>query len=185
MATPNRAFRGISVVCWVVAGLLAGAVASRAEGFSMESVGVRGGFQADKSNWDFYQVEAFGELNLPWGWDLGKEWHLQSRLDLSLGWLNGRGDSSFIGTLGPSLIVSRARLPLSFDGGVCPTILSCEHFGSEDFGMNLQFTSYLGLNWDFAEHWRLGYRFQHMSNGGLATPNPGLNMHIFALSYVF
>jgi lipid A 3-O-deacylase len=173
------------VAGWVVAGLLAGAVAGRAEGFSMESVGARGGFQSDKSNRDFKQVEVFGNLNLPWDWDLGKEWRLQSGLALSVGWLGGRGDNAAIGTVGPSLAVSRSRLPLSLEGGVSPTFLSSEHFVREDFGMVLQFTSYLGLNWDFAAHWRFGYRFQHMSNGGLATPNPGLNMHMFALSYVF
>lgn len=185
MVPSRRAFRGIGAAGCVLAGLLAGAVASRAEGFSMESVGARGGFQADKHNRDFNQVEGFGNLNLPWGWDLGKEWHMQSRLNLSVGWLGGHGDSAFIGTVGPSLALSRARLPLSLEGGVGLTILSCEHFGSEDFGMNLQGTSHLALNWDFAAHWRFGYRFQHMSNGGLATPNPGLNMHMFALSYLF
>ena len=151
----------------------------------MESVGVRGGFQLDKSNRDFTQEEAFGELYLPWGWDLGKEWHLQSRLDLSLGCLNGRGDSAFIGTVGPSLLLNWTRLPLSLEAGVCPTILSSEHFGKEDFGENVQFTSYLGLNWDFAPHWRLSYRFQHMSNADLSRDNPGLNMHLFGLSYCF
>lgn len=185
MVFPNRAFRAIRVAVWVFAGLLAGAVASRAEGFSLESAGVLGGFQADHSNRDFHQVEGFGNVNLPWGWDLGKEWHLQSRLDLSLGWLGGRGDSAVIGSLGPSLILSKARLPLSFDGGVLPTGLTRYTFGSYDFGMDCQFTSYLGLNWDLAKHWRFGYRFQHMSNGGLAAPNPGLNMHIFAVSYLF
>jgi hypothetical protein len=151
----------------------------------MESVGVRGGFQADHSDRDFGQAEGFGNLNLPWGWNLGREWNVQSRLDLSVGWLGVRGDNAVIGTVGPSLILGRARLPLSFEGGVCPTLLSRDKFGSDDFGMQLQFTSYLGLNLDFAKHWRVGYRFQHMSNGGLATPNPGLNMHVFALSYVF
>src|ERR1022692_1042398 len=135
MVFPNRVFCGISVAGWVCAGLLAGVVASRADGFSMESVGMRGGFQADRSNRDFYQVEGFGNLNMPWGWDLGKEWHLQSRLNLSLGWLNGRGESAVIGSVGPSLILSRARFPLSFDGGVLPTGLSENKFGSYDFGM--------------------------------------------------
>jgi hypothetical protein len=51
--------------------------------------------------------------------------------------------------------------------------------------MDFQFTSHLGVNWDFAPHWRVGYRFQHMSNAGLATPNPGLNLHIFSVSYRF
>ncbi len=49
--------------------------------------------------------------------------------------------------------------------------------------MDFQFTSHVGLNWDFAEHWRLGYRFQHISNADLAKPNPGLNMHLVTLSY--
>ena len=185
MVFPNRVFCGISVACWVCAGLLAGAVQSRAEGFSLESVGMRGGFQADHSNRDFYEVEGFGNLNMPWGWDLGKEWHLQSRLNLSLGWLNGRGESAIIGSVGPSLILSRARLPLSFDGGVLPTCLSQNQFGSYDFGMDFQFTSYLGLSWALTPHWCLGYRFQHMSNAGLAPSNPGLNMHMVAVSYVF
>jgi hypothetical protein len=185
MANPNRSLYGLGVAGWVVLGLLVGAVAGRAEDFSIESMGVRGGFQADRSNRDFYQVEGFGNLNLPWGWDLGKEWYLQSRLDLSLGWLNGRGESAAIGSVGPSLTLSRARLPLSFEGGVLPTLVSQSAFGSYDFGMNLQFTSYLGFTWHFASHWGLGYRFQHMSNGGLAASNPGLNMHMFAVSYLF
>ena len=185
MLFSKQAYRRIGVAGWVVAGLLAGAVASRAEDFSLESVGVRGGFQADHSDRNFGQAEGFGNLNLPWGWDLGKEWHVQSRLDLSLGWLGQRGNDAVIGTVGPSLILGWARLPLSLEGGVSPTFLSRHEFGSEDFGMNLQFTSHLGVNWDFAPHWRVGYRFQHMSNAGLATPNPGLNLHIFSVSYRF
>ena len=185
MVVPTRAFRGIRVAGWVCAGLLVGAVAGRGEGLSLESVGVRGGFQADRNHRDFGQMEAFGDLNLPWGWNLGKEWHVQSRLDLSVGWLGVRGDNAVIGTIGPSLVLSRARLPLSLEGGVSPTFLSRDEFESDNFGMQLQFTSYLGLNWEFTRHWRVGYRFQHMSNAGLSTPNPGLNMHMFALSYVF
>ena len=29
------------------------------------------------------------------------------------------------------------------------------------------------------------YRYQHMSNAGIATPNPGLNLHMVAFSYLF
>ena len=65
------------------------------------------------------------------------------------------------------------------------TGLSRDEFGSKDLGGNFQFTSHAGLNWDFAEHFRVGYRFQHMSNAGLREPNPGLNLHLFAVSYLF
>src|ERR1017187_3220965 len=98
MVFPNRAFWGIGVAGWVFAGLLAGAVAGRAAGLSLDSVGVRGGFQADHSDRAFPQVEGVANLNLPWGWNLGREWHVQSRLDLSVGWLGVRGDNAVIGT---------------------------------------------------------------------------------------
>ena len=31
----------------------------------------------------------------------------------------------------------------------------------------------------------MGYRFEHISNADLANPNPGLNMHLFTVSYLF
>ena len=185
MVVPTRAFHGIRVAGWVCAGLLAGAVAARAEGLSLESAGVRGGFSAESGSHGFHQAEVFGNWNLPWGWDLGREFHLQSRLDLSAGWLNAHDQDAAIGTLGPSLVVSRAQWPVSLAGGLSPTFLSTHEFGEDNLGTRVQFTSHIGLNLDFARHWRVGYRFQHMSNAGLSTPNPGLNMHMFALSYLF
>jgi hypothetical protein len=169
----------------VSAGLLLWAVAGRAEGFHLESVGVRGGLSANNSGHNFNQAEGFANWNLPWGWDLGKGWHLQTRLDLSAGWLGDRAKDAGVGTIGPSLVLNWAPLPLSLEGGSSPTFLTSHEFESKDFGTDVQFTSHVGLNWDFAAHWRLGYRFQHMSNAGLGSKNPGLNMHLFALSYLF
>jgi hypothetical protein len=62
-------------------------------------------------------------------------------------------------------------------------LLSSYKFETRSFGTDIQFTSHVGLNWDFAAHWRLGYRFQHMSNASLSRDNPGLNLHLLALSY--
>ena len=90
-----------------------------------------------------------------------------------------------MGTLGPSLVLGRRRLPLSVEGGISPTMLSEYEFASKNLGSIVQFTSHVGLSWEFAPHWRLGYRFQHMSNAGLGSHNPGLNLHVFGLSYVF
>lgn len=186
MVLSKRACCWIGVAGWAVAGLLAGAVAGRAEGVgSLESVGVRGGIPGNDSSRQFNQAEAFGNLNLPWGWDLGKSWHLQSRLDLSAGWLGDKGNNTAIGTVGPSLVVNRGQFPVSLEGGISPTILSDNDFASKNFGTDIQFTSHLGLNWGFARHWCLSYRYQHMSNAGLASRNPGLNLHVFGLSYKF
>jgi lipid A 3-O-deacylase len=151
----------------------------------LEAMGVRGGISANLSGREFNKAEVFGELNLPWGPDLGKGWHLQSRLDISVGWLGDSGNNVAIGAVGPSLVLGRERVPLSLEVGGSPTLLSSHVFGGKDFGKEFQFTSHVGLNWDVATHWRLGYRFEHMSNAGLAARNPGLNLHMFGLSYRF
>lgn len=177
--------RRIGVNGWVVVSLLLWAGPVRAEDFRLESVGVRGGFPGSHSGRDFNQAEAFANWNLPWGWDLGKEWRLQTRLDLSAGWLGDRGNNAALVSLGPSVVLGRERLPVSLEGGVSPAFLSRHKFGSKDFGTEAQFISRVTLNWDFVAHWRLGYRFQHMSNAGLGSKNPGLNMQLFGISYLF
>ena len=159
------AYRACSWVGLTACGLICFVLqtgSGRAEGFRLESAGVRGGLSANPARNEFHQVEFFGNWNLPWGWDLGKEWHLQSRLDLSAGWVGDSSQNAAMGTLGPTLVLGRARWPVSVEGGVSPTLLS---------------------SYKFAAHWRLGYRFQHMSNASLSRDNPGLNLHLLALSY--
>ena len=185
MVVPKTVCRRTALSTWVACCLLLCAATGRTQDFRLESVGVRGGFSASSSGEAFNQAEAFANWNLPWGWDLGKEWYLQTRLDFTLGWLGDRGNNAAIGTVGPTVVLTREPWPVSLEGGVSPTFLSRSGFGSKDFGTDFQFTSHLGVNWDFATHWRLGYRFQHMSNAGIGSKNPGLNMHLFALSYVF
>ena len=186
MLTSIRTCRWIGVTACVLSFLLLRADPARAEEkFRPESVGVRGGIAANYSGRDFEQAEIFGNWNLPWSLDLGKEWHLQSRLDLSVGWLGDSRVNAAIVQLGPSLVLNRERFPLSMEGGVSPTVLSEHAFTAKNFGTLVQFTSHVGVNWDFSPHWRLSYRFQHMSNAGLDSHNPGLNMHLLGLSYRF
>jgi hypothetical protein len=97
---------------------------------------------------------------------------------------NNRSDAA-AGTLGPLLALGRERFPISVEGGSGPTLLSRWDFETKDFGDPVQFTSHIGLYWDIAQHWRLGYRFQHMSNAGISQRNPGLNLQVMALSYRF
>jgi hypothetical protein len=185
MVIPKRKRLRSGVGGWSVSCLLICGVIARAEGFRLESVGARGGVSSNSEGDEFHQAQAFANWNMPWAWDLGKEWRLQSQLDFTAGWLGDRGHNAAIGTAGPGLLLSRERLPLSLDGGVSPTALSRSEFDSKDLGMDFQFTTHVGLNWDFARHWRLSYRFEHISNAGLASPNPGLNIHMLGLSYVF
>ena len=158
---------------------------AQAEGFRLESAGVPRGLFAQQQR-----------LGLSPG---GTVCQLESAVEMGYGqrmvsadaggffdWLAGgsrqrRGHRDGRAERGPG----PRELPVSLEGGVSPTGLSRSEFGSKDFGTEIQFTSHVGLNWDFATHWRLSYRFQHMSNADLGTKNPGLNLNMLALSYVF
>jgi hypothetical protein len=157
--------------------------AAHAQSFGLESAGARVGASPGNAH-NFHQAEGFLNFNLPWKWDLGKGWALQTRLDLSAGWLADPGADAALGTLGPAFLLRRSGFPLSFEIGASPTLISEHEFQTKNLGADLQFTSHAGLNFDWG-HVRIGYRFQHMSNGDLAEPNPGLNLHVLSLSYLF
>jgi Lipid A 3-O-deacylase (PagL) len=156
-----------------------------AQGFSLESAGARVGGSPTPAGHKFHQAEAFLNFNLPYSWQLGRRWELKSRLDFSAGWLGDPGGNASITTLSPTLVVGREHFPLSVGAGAGATLLSADDFQEKDFGDVVQFTSYIGLDLDLPAHLRLGYRFQHMSNGGISGRNPGLNLHMLALSYRF
>jgi Lipid A 3-O-deacylase (PagL) len=166
--------------------LLAAALANaKAESFNLDSAGARFGVSANSSSKNFYQSEAFLDLKLPWSWDLGRSWRVRTGLDASLGWLGNQYEDGAIGVVAPFLTLGREGFPVHLDAGVGPTGISRTEYVSKDFGVQIQFTSFAGLYWDFARHFRLGYRYQHMSNASIGRSNPGLNLHMVGLSYLF
>lgn len=61
------------------------------------------------------------------------------------------------------------------------SIAAFEQGRSKDLGGTFQFMSGLGLSWEFADHSRLGFRYQHISNANLHDKNPGAD--ILLLNY--
>jgi len=171
----------VTLFCVLVSTLAKG----RAEGFSFESAGARFGVGSNESAKDFYEAETFTDINLPWSWSLGRDLRLESRLDIGVGWLDEGGTSAAIVEAGPLLVIIYKQFPLTLAVGSNLTGLSRPKFETKDLGIQFQFTSHIGLNWDFAQHFRLGYRYQHTSNAGLDKINPGLNLHMVGLSYLF
>jgi hypothetical protein len=110
---------------------------------------------------------------------------LDTRLDSTGGWLHGHGDDAFVGSLGPSAVLRYQDFPLSLAGGTSPTFISRHEFGSTDLGCSFEFTTHTDLNWDIGSRLQLGYRYQHMSNAAISKHNPGLNLHMFGVSYRF
>ena len=159
--------------------------AGRANAQDFLTLGARGGLSFNDQSHRFQQAEAFAQFDLPWQWKFCSDWVLNPRIDVSGGYLNSQGTTAFVGTVGPLLELRKGKFPLALDVGASPTILSKYHFGNTDFGEDFQFTSHIGLTWYITDHISFGYRFQHMSNAGLARPNPGLNVEMLELSYHF
>lgn len=157
-------------------------IAAEPKGVSVE---VRAGTSLNHRSESFREVDAALNFDLPWRWNLGSDFQIQTRADLSAGWLRGEDEEGVVGTAGPVAVLSWKDFPLTLQGGSSPTLLSRHRFGGRDYGSAFQFTTHAGLNWDFSEHVRFGYRYQHMSNAGLGDPNPGLNLHMLAVSYRF
>jgi len=168
---------------WLLLSLIVPTVC-RCAGLPLESAGVRFGFPAQDAP-AFRQAEVFADFNLPWRTELGTNWLVQTRLDVSAGWLGENGGDAFIASAGPLAVLQRKDFPVTLELGSSPTVLSRDKFPARDFGIPFQFTSYLGVDWNVSRHVRLGYRFQHMSNAHLGSPNPGLNMNVITASYSF
>ena len=169
----------------LIGSLLALACACCAQEIKLDSAGVRFGFSPFGAGHDFYESDLFVNWNLPWNWDLGPSWDLQSRADVSVGWIAESGAKAGIASAGPTLLLAKRGLPLSLEAGISPTLMTRSDFRSKDFGIPFQFTSHAGLNVDVSSRIRVSYRFQHMSNADLSPHNPGLNLHMIGLSYLF
>ena len=158
---------------------------ARGEEFKWDSVGGRFGFGANESARDFYEAEVFMDIDTPFRWKVGRCFHVLTKIDVGLGRLGYRSDNAVVGEAGPLFVLTYKDFPVTLGAGSNCTGLSRSDFETKDLGIQFQFTTHIGVYWDFASHFRAGYRFQHMSNAGLSDHNPGLNMHVFGLSYFF
>lgn len=151
--------------------------------------GVRIGIQASPKREYFRQYEAFAVYGLPWDWRGSSGWGLTPQVTSSLGVLNGGGEIGFIGSVGTALVLNKRGSGFTTDLGINANLLDRRQFGSMDFGSILQFGAYIGINYCFDNGLKVGYRIQHISNGHIiypeSTPNPGLDMHMLGISYVF
>lgn len=173
------------ILAFALCGLATCVVPARAIDLTLESTGVRGLTSNPYNGARFYQVEGYLNWNLPWRWQPGESWTIQSRLDLTGGGMNGRGEDAVFATVGPSFELAWKDLPLALDAGTSPTVLSREQFGHTDFGTVFQFTTHAGLNWKLGSRWTLGCRFAHMSNANIGPSNPGVNFYSLGTGWRF
>jgi hypothetical protein len=152
-------------------------------------VGVRTDFQISSRYKYFRQYDVFAVYGLPWEWRGSSGWGLAPNANISLGILNGGAKTEFITSIGTAIVLNKPGPGVSADFGINANVLNRRHFANQDFGSILQFGVYIGAYYRFANNLKIGYRLQHISNGHIfypnGTPNPGLDMHMIGLSYVF
>ena len=113
-------------------------------------------------------------------------WHVIPETSMGR-WFDDTGDHDlWEAGLTPAL-EARRLVPVGTIGvnmGVGAHLLSATHFDGNDLGSAFQFGDHVGLNWQSADgRWTLGYRFQHLSNAGMAPPNQGADFHILHISW--
>ena len=156
-----------------------------ADTFDLVAAGVRGGVNDSRNDENFDQYEVYGVFELPWSWQPGAGWVIASRMTGTVGLLRASGDNGGLVSLGVGLEAFRDNSGWIFGLGIRPTLLSRSKYGREDLGGAFYFTSYVGIRYRFGEHFTLGYQFSHMSNAGISSPNPGINMNMLELGYRF
>ncbi len=176
-------FRELKLSAFFIASMALAASSAQAEMLKLEESGVRLGVSDSQADQHFEQYEVFSSHALPWQWDMGNDWELQSRLNLSAGVLSASGGDGLVATIGPGLVLSKEKW--NFFAGISPTYLGKDTYEVEDLGGNVHFTSHIGLGYKFDCNFGIAYRYQHMSNAGLEDENPGLNLHALEIKYHF
>lgn len=184
MMKKKRFFGGgcLALACILLAGILSAAWAADT---GWDSAGVRAGIDDGNNDEDFVQVEAFGRFGTPWFWGSASHWRLGMYLEGNAGVLNGAGDNALVVSAGPGIYLKTPGDRIAVWLGINPTVISSASFGDENLGGPFQFTSHAGIEFNFARHFSIGYRIQHMSNAGFYDHNPGLNLHMLQLGYRF
>lgn len=133
------------------------------------------------------QQSLFVDFKLPWRWSPWEGVYATPRLTLEVGEFDTDLEDRLFGSFGPALRIDndRWRIPVFVDLGISPTVIDGSEFGDRNLGSSLNFTSYVALGMRFGrqkDH-SVSFRFQHISNGGINSTNPGVDM--FGFDFVF
>jgi len=71
--------------------------------------------------------------------------------------------------------------------GIGPHLLSETRLGTRQYSTVFQFGGLVGVGLGFGDkgQYEISYRYQHLSNADIKTPNQGMNLHLLRLGYSF
>jgi hypothetical protein len=139
-----------------------------------------------------------GRAAVQWDWRARwlqtSSWHVGGYWDVALGYWNrndsGPTEHDELFDFGWTPVVRLQPNGLAgpyIEAGLGLHLLSHSSIGDKRMSTALQFGSHIGVGYRFGakRSYQVGYRFQHMSNGGFKKPNPGINFHQVRVQYHF
>ena len=139
-----------------------------------------------------------GRVAVQWDWQSRwlqmSDWHVSGYWDLALGqWHQrrtapGRNDDITEIGLTPVFRIQPNGLAGPYvEAAIGFHLLSKSTIGDKNMSTRFQFGDHAGVGYRFGakQSFDLSYRFQHLSNGSIKKPNPGINFHQIRLQYHF
>ena len=121
-------------------------------------------------------------------WFQGSEWHVGGYWDAQIGQWDGASNITDL-SLTPTFRLQRnSGLGPYAEAAIGFHYLSGKNItGAKQFSTNFQFGDHIGAGYRFGDKGRydLGVRLQHVSNGGIKKPNPGINFALVRFQYHF
>jgi hypothetical protein len=110
----------------------------------------------------------------------GPEWYLAGYWELSAGVWDNRDESTAEIGFAPVFRIERRSLYL--EGAIGVHLVQAHISAARTFSTALQFAEHLGAGFHSGRY-DFGLRVQHISNGHLDEPNPGINFLLVRLQY--
>jgi lipid A 3-O-deacylase len=139
-----------------------------------------------------------GQISLIRQWDrkwfTDGDWYLTGYWEASVGnWKSSEAGGKRIWDVGFTPVFRMQTKAGSgfrpyLDGAVGAHLLSDTHVNARlNMGSSFEFGSFLGVGLLLGDksQFDLGYRYQHLSNADLKTPNPGINFQQVRFAYLF
>jgi lipid A 3-O-deacylase len=110
-----------------------------------------------------------------------REWRLAGYWEFSAGVWDNKDES--IADVGITPVFRIERSPIYLEAAIGLRLVSTHISAQRTFSTSFQFGDHLGAGFRFGprERYDLGLRVQHISNGGVSSPNPGINFFIVRL----
>jgi hypothetical protein len=162
----------------------------------VDSVSLTFGTDEDSIDADIYRLGVQNRWERTWfnggAWNVGGYWDAELAYIKSSDASSGQNDSLYDIGLTPVFRLQRDTALSSgvspfVDAGIGAHLLTETSLADKGYSTAFQFGSLIGIGLGFGKHgqYELGYRFQHISNAGIKSPNDGLNLHLLRLGYAF